>query len=564
MSSRFQYLLLSLIAGTLLWLAWPSSPGTLFIFVALTPLLWLAENVRNIKAYWAWTLLAFTLFNAATTWWVGNTTVPASGVFANLFTALLMTIPFTSYYGARKRLGRTGAYVALIVYWMTFEYVNLTWEFAWPWLSLGNAFAMRPDWVQWYQYTGVGGGTLWVLLVNITAYECWRKFPELDIKYVGRMLRLLWKPALVLFVVPFVLNVLALLNTHPANDSKPMKIKVVIVQPNIDPYDKFTEGADAQQLDLLLKLSAQKADSSTQYIIWPETALFTEGAWENELRMNPEILRIRDFLQQHAPNAVLISGASTLKRYGHELQEFPYTARPLSDGGAYDAFNAAIQIDPAGGVQVYHKAKLVPGAEIVPYVKYLSFMGNFALDMGGITGGYGLTPGVLLMSRDIKPGPGLGSPNGPQVAPVVCYESVFGEYMARQVKQGAQFSVIMTNDGWWGNTEGHRQHLNYARLRAIETHRWIARCANTGISAFISPSGEVIDAQPYWQQAVMEHSVTIETVQTLYVRFGDYLYKAAAIFCILLIIYRIYLRFAKRANYVEGDQPASSKRSIPG
>ncbi|HEY0272309.1 MAG TPA: apolipoprotein N-acyltransferase, partial [Chitinophaga sp.] len=98
MSSRFRYLLLSLIAGVLLWLAWPTSPGVVFIFVALTPLLWLAENVHNKKTYWACTLLAFIVFNVGTTWWVGNTTVPASGIFANLFTALLMTIPFTSYY----------------------------------------------------------------------------------------------------------------------------------------------------------------------------------------------------------------------------------------------------------------------------------------------------------------------------------------------------------------------------------------------------------------------------------------------------------------------------------
>ncbi|PUZ29238.1 apolipoprotein N-acyltransferase [Chitinophaga parva] len=563
MSSRFRYLLLSILAGILLWLAWPSSPGTVFIFVALTPLLWLADQVKNKKAYWAWMLLAFTIFNVGTTWWVGNTTVPASGVFANLFTALLMTIPFTSFYGVRKRLGRNWGYVALVVYWMTFEYVNLTWEFAWPWLSLGNAMAMHPDWVQWYEFTGVGGGTLWILVVNIMLYECWRGLPEIDMKYLKPILGRLWKPAVVLFVVPFVVNMAATFKYTPP--VKASGVEVVIVQPNVDPYGKFGPNEEDDQLNNLLQLSAQQVTPNTRYIIWPETAILNgQIAEESTLPFNPVVQRIVAFLKQHAPGAKLVTGATTWKLYPPNAVDVPYTAQQLPpDGIRGDYFNAAIQVDTAGQVQAYHKSKLVPGVEIIPYVRYLPFMSTFALDMGGAAGGCGLTPGVTLMTGRVKL-PGTSAGQKAAVAPVVCYESVFGEYMARQVREGADFLVIMTNDGWWGNTEGYRQHFNYARLRAIETRHWIARSANTGISAFISPKGEVVDPQPYWKAAVIKNNVTFSNTRTLYVRWGDYLYKAAAIFCILLIIYRSYLRFTKRPVYVEEHQPKQSKRSVLG
>jgi apolipoprotein N-acyltransferase len=127
---------------------------------------------------------------------------------------------------------------------------------------------------------------------------------------------------------------------------------------------------------------------------------------------------------------------------------------------------------------------------------------------------------------------------------------VYGDFVAEKVRQGANLLVVCTNDGWWGDTEGHRQHLQYARLRAIETRRWVARSANTGISAFISPRGEVIEPQPYWEPAVIQHTVTPYYHQTFYVKYGGFTAKAPLIFCILLVAYTIVLRVIRR-HYVE-------------
>ncbi len=176
----------------------------------------------------------------------------------------------------------------------------------------------------------------------------------------------------------------------------------------------------------------------------------------------------------------MISGAATYRQYT-VVDEIPSTARHAAEANYwYDAFNSSVQIDTSANVQVYHKARLVPGVELTPYMRYLPFMKKLALDFGGISGSYGLTPGV----------PHFTSPDC-NVYTAICYESVYGSYVAGKMRDGAQLLAIVTNDGWWGNTEGHRQHLQYARLRAIETRKPVVRSANTGISALITPSGDI-------------------------------------------------------------------------
>ena len=93
----------------------------------------------------------------------------------------------------------------------------------------------------------------------------------------------------------------------------------------------------------------------------------------------------------------------------------------------------------------------------------------------------------------------------------------------------------MTNDGWWGNTAGHKQHLQYARLRAIETRRWVARSANTGISAVIDENGKILQTQPWDTAAFIKYPIPVLTGQTFYVKYGDYIYKLASLLAVLLI-----------------------------
>ncbi|NIG53239.1 apolipoprotein N-acyltransferase [Chitinophaga sp. Cy-1792] len=535
---KLRSILISIITGIILWLSWPTMPFTPLIFIAFTPLLYLTEKVKHRAAYFRLVFLAFLIWNVGSTWWVGNTPVPASGMFANSFNAFLMTIPFMGYKSSRKRLPEIGTYFALIVFWLTFEYIHQTWELSWPWLVLGNAFALHPGWIQWYEFTGASGGTLWVLLSNILVYSAWKRARVYDYSWKEIITKLSWKP-LLMIIFPVIISQFI----KPVPDNPAEKVGVVIVQPNIDPYDeKFAGGNSMQQVEKLLRLTAQKTDSNTRYIVWPETALFPMGADERELNFTPEIIAIREFLRKF-PQAKIISGAVTTKRYS-STDEIPEIARTTSDGIRWDVFNSAIQIDTSTAIQVYHKYELVPGVELIPYVKYMAFMKSVALDMGGISGSYGRTPGVELLTN---PAANIN------VFPTICYESVFSNYVASHCRDNANLLVIITNDGWWGNTEGHRQHMQYARIRAIETRRWIARSANTGISAFVDPAGNIYQPQPYWEEAVIKGDVTSRHDITFYVKNGDLISRGAIIFCILLLVHAIFSRFIPGAN-VENNQ----------
>lgn len=529
--------LLSVGSGLLLWAAWPTSPLTPLIFIAFIPLLYLTDTVQHRWTYFGCVYLAMLIWNVGTTWWVGNTTVPLSGVAANVTNALMMTVPWLGFKISRKRFGVMGSYFALIVYWLTFEYIHLNWELSWPWLSLGNVFAMYPSWIQWYEYTGASGGALWVLAGNIALYSAWQKGRNYPLPVSDSIWKEGWKPAAVI-VLPLLLSGVVGLFSFPIKEG--LQLPVVIVQPNIDPYDKFADGAETQQLQKFIRLTRAKADSNTAYIVWPETALFPHGAWEHSLNDQPAVQSVREMLKQY-PRAKLITGATTLKHY-NSREEAPYSARAMEDGGYFDAFNTALQIDSSNTIQIYHKSKLVPGVELIPYSKYLRFMESWALDMGGISGSYGRTPGVEMLEN---------TDEHIKAFPTICYESIYGEFVAQHVKLGANLLFIITNDGWWGRTEGHRQHLQYARLRAIETRRWIARSANTGVSCFITPMGQIRQAQPYWEEAVIKGNVTPGDRFTFYVRYGDLLSKGALIFCILLIVYSTVLRFTNRKGYVE-------------
>ena len=123
------------------------------------------------------------------------------------------------------------------------------------------------------------------------------------------------------------------------------------------------------------------------------------------------------------------------------------------------------------------------------------------------------------------------------IAPAICYESVFGSYLTPFVRNGANLIAIMTNDGWWGNTEGHRQHLHYASLRAIECHRSIARSANTGISAMILPTGEITEQLGWWKEGAIESELPIFKDETLFVKYGNaFEWEFVALAAILLLV----------------------------
>ena len=515
---RFQSLWLSLLSGLLLFAAWPVSPFTFIIFFAFVPILFVADTVPKKNHFFLYIFITLLIWNATTTWWIWNSTDVGS-IAAIIANSLLMCLPWWGYFTFKRAYGKRSGYMALVVFWMMFEYIHLNWQLSWPWLTLGNVFASHVNWVQWYEYTGVSGGTLWVLVVNIFIKETLSKFQVSGFKFQVKQLGIVGA----FLIIPSIFSLVITLSFNDLKYTVQPKLfnnNVLIVQPNIDPYQKFNNSTTAQQIAQLLQLSAQNIDTATQLIIWPETALSISELQE-QVANNMYYKPVFDFINQH-PTVTLLSGIDTYKYYGTE--KATSTARLAANGTYYDAFNSAIAIKANTSLQFYNKSKLVPGVESLP--TFLNFLSPVFEKFGGSTGGYGKSDSAKVFAL-------TGNPY--IAAPVICYESIYGEYVASYVQHGANIITIITNDGWWGNTPGHKQHLQYARLRAIETRRWIARSANTGISAVINDRGEILETKPWNEAAVIKYAIPTTSKETFYVAFGDYLYKIATVFAALFI-----------------------------
>jgi apolipoprotein N-acyltransferase len=535
---RFSYLFIALSGSLLLSVAWPVSPMTLLIFIAWVPLLWIEDHIRNWKRLLGVAYIHMLIWNVITTWWIWNASPPgAMGAF--IANSLIMCLPWLLFYFTKKTFGRWIGYTSLIAYWLTFEYIHHHWELSWPWLTLGNAFATHPEWVQWYQVTGHTGGSLWILLVNIIAYQVFR-----ENRSNGRTRRYYQALAtwIALLTFPILISkvIIGSEQRKLAANMRNAVHNVVVVQPNVDPYhEKFSSPVESQ-VQRLIVLSEQQVDQKTSLVVWPETAIPAQ-VWEDEIKENRYYYPVWSFLQRH-PNISLVTGIDSYKRYGPDKSNAPATSRyDEHSNNYYDAFNTAAFFDADTSISLYHKAKLVPGVETLP--SFLNFMGSWFEEFGGISGTLGRdSERKVFVTRD----------KSFSAAPVICYESIYGEYITDYIRKGANILTIITNDGWWGDTPGYKQHMNYGRLRAIETRKWVARSANTGISCFIDPMGNVINPQPWDAPGVIRQTIAVDNRLTFFVKYGDIIAKAAVGCSMLLSVFTLLAYFKNRLNKRSG------------
>ncbi|ERJ58233.1 apolipoprotein N-acyltransferase [Sphingobacterium paucimobilis] len=510
-----QNYLLAITSAFILWLAWPPIPYTgILLLAAFVPLLVAIENIirgnyekKGAKIFQLAFLTGF-LWNTASIYWVFNAMNAFLPTAVSLFIALipyalaplLMALVFRLYYQMRKRQAIGISFIGLVSLWIGYEYLHQSWGLAFPWMNLGNGLSNVHQLVQWYSITGVYGGTLWIWITNIFAFLLYWQYKH---KIAAFSQQTLLISLSVIIIVPIATSLIQYVNYEEhINPSE-----IVVVQPNIDPYQKFGSISPEEQLNKLIELSASVAKPNTEFFLWPETAISDRnGIHEEDFRAYPAYEKSTEFLEKYH-NGNILSGIESYSIYADQKT---LTARPY--GNKYiDSFNAAVLIDGSSKVQFYHKSKLVPGVEQMPFGQALSFMKPLFEHFGGTTGGYGYDkePSVFYSQS------GIGA------APVICYESIWGQYVAEYIKKGAQFIAIVTNDGWWKNTSGKDQHLAYAKLRAIENRRWVARSANTGISGFINQRGDIVQNTAWWAPAALSQEINLNEELTIYTRYGD-------------------------------------------
>jgi len=524
--------ILVLLSSLLLGLAWYPQ-FTIFIFFAFVPLFLVEDRIssspknrfkklRIIGFLYA----CFFLWNVISTWWLFYASIEGA-LLAIICNPIIMCMAFMVWYNLKRRINKPWAIWLFVPIWLAYEYGHTLWDLSWTWLTLGNAFSYKPNWVQWFEFTGTSGGSLWALIVNIYVFQLFKN-NRFEIKSLAKPVAWIILPIILSYAIFYF-------NTKQDSAKKNESYRTVIVQPNVDPYNEKFSYSPPFQLSSLIKQLSGKLDSTADFLVLPETFL-TENIFESEEYNSYSFNFLRDSVLKKYPRLTIICGAST--NYVFKPNEkVSSTARKFpKDNLYYDSFNTGIQYNN-DGILLYHKSKLVPGVEIMPFPALLKPLENLAINLGGTFGSLGTQEDrSVFFSQNKKVA----------IAPVICYESVYGDFINGFIRNGANLIFVITNDGWWSDSPGHKQHLALSVLRAIETRREIARCANTGISCFITPYGEIEQATPYWEDAIIIKDMVPHDDITFFVKFGDLISYSASAIALILFIWSQFLRLKNK------------------
>lgn len=522
---------LAILSGSLLAASWVTYGITPLIFIAFVPLLLADSHIRSHykhtkRKIFILSYIAFLIWNIVSTWWIWNST-QVGAVLAISINSLLMTLTFLLYHLVAKRSTQKLSLIFLVAIWLSFEKFHLWWDISWPWLNLGNVFSEKITWIQWYEYTGTFGGSLWVWLLNIIFYIAAKDYltdknRALLAKRVGI--------AMLFFAIPVVISYYIYINYS----EKGLKTAdVVVLQPNIDPYEEKYQFSNESTSEAISYFLLDKLDHKVNFIITPET-MFARNILIDELANSAPVNTLKNLFLAF-PQVNWVVGVSLLK-FIEDKKDVTAQSNYLAEKDIwYNDYNSAFLLNydyfRSDTLPLYHKSKLVVAVENFPYQHLLKpILGDMLINLGGT---------VALKTTQSERSVFTGRETFGKAAPIICYETVYGEFVTDYIKKGANFLAILTNDAWWGDTQGYKQLLSYTRLRAIETRRSVARSANTGISAFINGRGDILKALPYRDFNTLRCTIALNEEVTFYVRMGDYIARIAGFLAFFIFLYAI-------------------------
>jgi apolipoprotein N-acyltransferase len=524
--NKYTLVVLSVTGGILSGLAWTGWCSGLILLVSFVPFFlienYLYENPEKFSAnaFFSYLLPGFVVFSILVMGWMRVASI-AGAVCVIMGLSFLMAFTLWLTHIIRIKAGNFPGFIALPAFWLSYEFISLNVSIISPWINLGNGLAKDIIFIQWYETTGTAGGSLWILLSNL--FLTILLVNSQKVRERKRFLLVIW---LSVITLPAIISITRYCTIKP---NELGSNEVIIIQPNTDPYtEKFVVPFE-DQLKRVIGLAGTSATEKTDWIITPETTI-DDPVNLNEMESDKYIRLLKEMALRF-PGAEIVSGLVTYRLYP-PLNEAPtISARKIDISGLYyDHFNSALQIDTGKFIWIYHKSKLVPGIEMQFSNGPGRLISKILPYLGGTKWGYGVQNERICFEHQS---------NHHKIAPVICYESVFGSYVTGYVKNGAEALFIITNDGWWKNTNGYEQHLSFASLRAIETRRPVARAANTGVSCLIDFRGKRTSETEWWTQTVLKGEICPETRITTYVKYGDYLMRISLLISafILLVIF---------------------------
>jgi apolipoprotein N-acyltransferase len=432
-------------------LAWHVEP--LFSLVAFVPLPWLLKSNNRLKVFWAYFFI-LTWHFVVVSWlfqldWL-------KGLIAVLFNSLVLFSPiylntkifsyFIFWFRSMSR-EQIFSYSIFIILWLTMEYLHHHWFMSFPWLTLGNAFGASPIWVQWYAYTGVLGGSLWIWLSNIAFYHCFIQ-PKITINYflAGLIVLLPMGASLFLYIQP---------------EKNTKTVEVAFLQSNI----AYSE-SDSYKMKELEKALSGKISHKTNYLLLPET-FFASPLWENQIKETVLYLKLQNLLLQY-PNLSIIFGA-TLKKPS------PSSTKHQEIGIFYEKYNVAIQMDTSGKLKIKEKSVFVPIEEFIPsFLQDLPFSSDF-------------------LSKPSKNNSHSFNNKNQKVFVGICYEMVNSFFVKKEVQKSDKALLMLSSEEFLRNNQiAMRQYANICRLRSIENKAPLIKSSSKGIAFACNTKGDFI------------------------------------------------------------------------
>ncbi len=528
---------LAVISGLFFGLSFPPIPFYFLIFGALVPLLIVWKRRSGLAEISRITYIFGFVFTAITLYWVGSwqpQTDPflmIAGVALLFFNPLVFLIPSTLFYMARKVWNDGIAILFLPAFWVTYEYLYSITDLRFPWLTLGHGLAYFKSFIQISEIIGTHGLSFLVILINVFVY-----LYVIDLKE-KKKINLVF-PGLALVIILFTIiygNIR--INNFQAGEKH---INIGLIQPNLNPWNKWDIGNLNQHLDLYLSLSQTVVDSGADIIIWPETALpvyFLSGSYFAEVN------RLKIFTETN--QTAILTGMPHAVFYRKD-EEYPSDAKRLKHSEMlYTSFNSILLFDPGKEeVAQYGKIMLVPFGERVPFLETIPILGDIIKWNVGISSwNVGRDKLVFNIPYNFKH---LGSADTIKTAGVICIESIYSDFVAGFVEKGAQLIAVVTNDSWYGDSSGPYQHKEISVLRAVENRRSVVRAANGGISCLIDPLGNIIAETKMYERDALNVNASIESELTFFTKHPLLIIRLSYVISTVIVLFFIFVRVKEK------------------
>jgi apolipoprotein N-acyltransferase len=506
------HIILPLLSGVLLGFSYPTWPSVRLeplAWVGLVPLLLSVEHEIRFPPFFRKVWLATFITCLISLWWVSLATF-TGGVLTIFVQSLFSTVPFVLFYLIKKRAGHRYALFALPFVWTGWEWAYMQQELSFGWLTFGNSQANLLWMVQYADITGVWGVSFWLVSFNVLTLLLFRE------RACIRKTSLITAAMVLMIAAP--LGYAWYIFGNAGRDDGARTVRVTLVQPDIDPHQKWGGIGPDETMTRLFRLTARSLSTGrADLVLWPETAIpFSIRDPENLIYMSA----VRSSVDRW--NTPLLTGFPDRERAPHAIGSRDAAAglRDDASDGTFRSYNASMLLQPGdSGVQIYHKMRLVPFGERVPFSEYLPFLERLSFSLSGIMSWDRGRDAAVLSVRDSRGG-------AFRIANIICYESIFPGLVAEFVARGAQLVTLVTNDGWYGTSYGPWQHAAIGRLRCIENRRSMARCANTGVTLFYDRFGRTIAETPWWESSVLTADVRLENGLSWYTLHPDLLPKA--------------------------------------